>query len=130
MKKCTALTITICLILFSSFQVYAKTNSSQIKPDDVEWKEKTGLSFDYIQTKLKLSKSDIEKIKAERHGLEKYLLEKGWKREDIWALKKEAKFAAIDEKVKKGELTKEKGEEIKIKIENRKMKPRERKKTD
>lgn len=123
MKKLITLALTISIMISGYFNVYAAASRvSQIEPQNTESKERIGISYDYIESKLKLSKSDLQKIKSTRHGLEEYLITKGWRKEEIWALKKGAKFAAIDEKVKKGELTKEKGEEIKIKIENRKMK--------
>lgn len=125
MKKLITLVLTICLMIPGALQCYASVKT-EIEPDNIRCREKIGLSFDYIQKKLKISNADMEKIKSTKHGLEEYLISKGWKKEDIWALKKEAKFAAIDEKVKKGEITKEKGEELKIKIENRKMEHRQR----
>ncbi|MDV3428011.1 MAG: hypothetical protein LIR50_13515 [Bacillota bacterium] len=124
MKKLTTLILTISLMVSGAFQCFAVSSvKAEIKPDDIKCRERIEISYDYIQNKLKISKADLEKIKSSRHGLEEYLTSKGWKKEDIWALKKEAKFAAIDEKVKKGELTREKGEEIKTIIKNRKMHP-------
>jgi len=122
MKKLITFILTVSIMVSGTIECFAAASvKAEIKPDDIKCKERIGISYNYIQNKLKLSKADLEKIKSTRHGLEEYLTAKGWKKEDIWALKKEAKFAAIDEKVKKGELTHEKGEELKIKIENRKM---------
>lgn len=127
MKKLITFILTLSIIASGYSDVYAAVSSvSQIEPQNTEFKERIGISYDYIQGKLKLTDADLKKIKSTRHGLEEYLIGKGWKKEDIWALKKGAKFAAIDEKVKKGELTKEEGEQIKIKIENRKMKHKQR----
>lgn len=122
MKKLITLILAISILSSGTIECFAAASvKAELKPEDIKCKERIGISYEYIQNKLKISKADLEKIKSSRHGLEEYLTSKGWKKEDIWALKKEAKFAAIDEKVKKGELTKEKGEELKIRIENGKM---------
>ncbi|MGO5076042.1 hypothetical protein ACTQ4K_19345 [Clostridium sporogenes] len=69
-----------------------------------------------LKDKLKLTDKDIETALKSGKSMHDLAIEKGIKEEDFKKAMYDAKIKVIDEDIKKGDITKEEGENIKAKI--------------
>lgn len=100
--------IAMCIVLGSNFIVAASTT-----------KACKIINKDGVMDKLGISKEDFDKGLKEGRSLFDIAKEKGHSEEEVKKLIIEQKTNYIDSEVQKGDLSKEKGEEMKSKFKDR-----------